>query len=82
MVPIFVSPTLKLGIFSRINALSGGATDRDRLYALFLANRLPSAGLQQDDFQLLHIAPHLRFPSILNSNITYSIEPRQVSEKC
>ena len=34
-----------------------GATDRDRLYALFLANRLPSAGLQQDDFQLLDIAP-------------------------
>jgi SAM-dependent methyltransferase len=34
-----------------------GATDRDRLYALYLANRLPSMAAQQAAFCLLDIAP-------------------------
>lgn len=34
-----------------------GATDRDRLYALYLANRLPSTAAQQASFCLLEIAP-------------------------
>jgi SAM-dependent methyltransferase len=34
-----------------------GATDRDRLYALYLADRLPSTAVQQAAFCLLDIAP-------------------------
>jgi dTDP-4-amino-4,6-dideoxygalactose transaminase/SAM-dependent methyltransferase len=34
-----------------------GATDRDRLYGLYLANRLPSEDSQQPNFALLDIAP-------------------------
>ena len=34
-----------------------GATDRDRLYALYLAARLPSTEVQQANFCLLDIAP-------------------------
>ena len=34
-----------------------GATDRDRLYALYLADRLPSTAAQQAAFCLLEIAP-------------------------
>ncbi|HEX5220148.1 MAG TPA: methyltransferase domain-containing protein [Verrucomicrobiae bacterium] len=34
-----------------------GATDRDRLYALYLGDRLPRSEVQQTDFHLLDIAP-------------------------
>lgn len=43
-----------------------GATDRDRLYALYLASVLPLNGAQRPIFSLLHIAPALALSRHLN----------------
>ena len=45
-----------------------GATDRDRLYALYLEDRLPKAANDQPSFSLLDIAPSAPLASFIRRN--------------